>query len=67
MSNLNFETKKVRGKGTIYLTPCPHQDPNHPEVQKRVGNPKCCNENCPRFVRYTKTSQGIGIHCKDVL
>ena len=65
MSNLSFETKKVKGKGIVYLTPCPHQvDPN---VQKIVGNPKCCNKKCPRFVRYTKTSNGLGVHCKDVV
>lgn len=62
MSNLNFKTKRVKGRGMVYLTPCPHSSN---ELEKRVGNPKCCNENCPRFVRYTKTSNGIGVHCKD--
>lgn len=64
MSNLIFKTKKVKGKGIVYLTKCPHSGPHH---ERRVGNPKCCNSNCPRFVRYTKTSEGIGVHCKDVL
>lgn len=67
MSNLIFKTKKVKGKGTVYLTPCPYQDPEHPEVQKRVGNPKCCNRSCPRYGGPTYTAKGVGVNCKDVL
>ena len=65
MSNLTFKTKKVKGRGIVYLTTCPHFNTEH--YQRRVGNPKCCNENCPRFVRYTKTKEGIGVHCKDII
>lgn len=63
MSNLLFKTKKVKGRGTVYLTPCPHN--SDPHIENRVGNPRCCNKNCPRFRKFTYTQKGVGVHCED--
>lgn len=59
MANLLIKTRKERGKGRVYTEVCPVND------CYRVGNPRCCNKNCPYFRKFTIDRNGNRVvHCE---
>lgn len=59
MANLVIDSKKVKGKGRVYTNVCPMND------SYRVGNPRCCNSNCPCFRKFTVDRNGNQVvHCE---
>lgn len=59
MANFVIKTQKVRGKGRVYTEVCPVNN------CYRVGNPRCCNSNCPHFVKFTTNKLGEQVvHCE---
>ena len=66
MANLLIKTRKERGKGIVYTEVCPVSNCNsNRKVEYRVGNPKCCNKNCPHFRKFTIDRNGNRVvHCE---
>lgn len=63
--NQIIKTKNVKGKGRVFTEVCKFT--SNKEVENRVGNPKCCNKNCPHFVKFTTNKVGNRVvHCKNV-
>lgn len=60
--NLEIKSKRERGKGVIYTTPCPK---SNKVVAYRAGNPKYCSpEKCEFCKRIFLNKDGkLMVHC----
>ena len=65
MANLVITSHREKGKGRVFDTPCPVFNI---ENEKRVGNPTCCNSNCPHFrkfvVKKVNGKEQRMVHCE---
>lgn len=59
--NREIKSKKVKGKGRIYLEVCPVKESTHLSVM--VGSPHCLQ--CENFVKVVNHRDGRrSVHCK---